>query len=267
MEKKKKLTLLQTISCKEHFYDEVFEKLPIGVEFQDFTEVNLFTENWSEVASFYGKHLGAVQGPVGMHGAFIDLKPYSYDQYIAQNSMFKYRMSLNMACLLKVDYLVFHSQLNPFIHNPLLKELDNNTHSKLLLDLMEEFSNFKGILCIENVYEQDPHLLLELMNKIDHPQIKVNLDIGHAHLSKDYSLADWIDVLGDRIGYCHFQWNDGIKDTHSSPTVDDMVEILRVFEEKELNVPLSLEYFPKDMDVEIQKFQDAITKGGHRFEL
>ncbi|MDO5713758.1 MAG: TIM barrel protein [Tissierellia bacterium] len=263
----KKLELLHTITCKEYFDQKAYEGNSIGVEFQDFTEVNLFTENWSHVTEFYLNHLQYVQGKIGMHGAFIDLKPYSYDKYISDNSMFKYRMSLNMACLLEVDYIIFHSQLNPFIHNEMLIELDNTTHSKLFMDLMEEFHNFKGILCIENVYEQDPYLLLALMEKIDHPQIKVNLDIGHAHLSKNYSLEDWIDILGNRIAYCHFQWNDGTKDTHSSPTEEEIIEILKIFEKKDLNIPLSLEYFPQDITKEISKFQRAIEKGGLKFEI
>lgn len=265
--KKKKLELLHCISCN-HYFREDFYQEGFGVEFQDFTEVNVFSENFSEVLAFYLEHLPKVKGPVGMHGAFIDLKPYSYDRYISDASMVKYRMSMNMACLCQVDYIVFHSQLNPFIHNPLLLSLDNETHGKLFLNLMEEFHNFKGTVCIENVYETDPHMLRELMDAIDHPRVKVNLDVGHANLSKNFDLGDWIDVLGvENIAYCHFQYNDGSKDTHSPPTVKEIMEILKIFERKEVHVPLSLEYFPEDMYEERRRFQEAIERGGLDFAL
>lgn len=267
VQKKKKIELLHTISCLDYFDEDVYRNYPVGVEFQDFTEVNVFFENWSPILDFYLKNLEKVQGPVGMHGAFIDLKPYSYDKAVSKASMDKYRMSMNMAAMLDVDYIIFHSQINPFIHNPVLMELDNNTHGELIIDLMEEFYNYKGILCLENVYEQDPYLLKALMDKIDHPRVKVNLDIGHAHLSRDYSLEDWIDILGDRIAYCHFQWNDGLKDRHGSPDVDEIIDILKIFQKKGLNVPLSLEYFPKDMEWEYKKFQQAIEQGGLDYVL
>lgn len=263
----KQLTILQAIQSKETFSQDVCYKENIGLEIQDFTEVNLFQENFADSLNYYLARREKIKGPFAIHGAFIDLKPYSYDRAIQEASMFKYRMSLNMAVLLRADYLIFHSQINPFVQNSLLMEIDRKENKRLFHALMEDFSSFKGYLLLENVYEDDPRRLRDLVDAIDHPRVQVNLDLGHARLSKKYSLDQWFEILGDRIRYSHVHWNDSYKDQHGEPSLEDRIEILSLFQRHGINVPLSLEYFPQDISKEVDLFQKAIDQGGLDYVL
>lgn len=263
----KQLTILQAIQSKETFSPDVCNKENIGLEIQDFTEVNLFQENFADSLNYYLQVREKIRGPFAIHGAFIDLKPYSYDRLIQEASMFKYRMSLNMAVLLRADYLVFHSQINPFVQSSLLMDLDRKENKRVFHALMEEFSSFKGYLLLENVYEDDPRRLRDLVDAIDHPRVQVNLDLGHARLSKKFSLDQWFDILGDRIRYSHVHWNNGEIDQHMPPGPEERIEILSLFQRHGLNVPLSLEYFPRDILKEVALFQEAIDQGGLDYVL
>lgn len=261
------LTILDTIQSKESFHKEVLDQKGLGLEVQDFTELNLFYGNFSKALSFYQGIRDQIQGPFALHGPFVDLKPYSFDQGIQAVSMFKYRMVLNMASLLKADYVIFHSQINPFVQNKKLWEIDRETNRKLFLDLLEEFDDFKGMILLENIYEDHPDRLIKLVDHINHPRVRVNLDIGHAGLSKKISLREWIDLLGDRIQYCHFHWNNGDLDQHRRPSEEELGDLLSILASSGLNVPLSLEYFPQDLGEDLARFKKVITERSLPYEV
>lgn len=263
----KKLNIIKCISCMDYFDKNELEKFKFGIEFQDFTNVNIFNENWSEILNFYLKNLDSFKGIKSMHGPFIDLKPYSYDTYIRQNSITKYKMAMNMAAVLGLDFIIFHSQINPFVTNRELIELDNKYHGEIFNSLVEEFHNYRGTILIENVYESNPESLKELIDNIDNDRVKINFDVGHGNLSKTHSLEDWIKILGEDIRYCHLHFNQGEKDSHARPSSEELYKVLSLFDKYNINVPISLEYFPKDLNREVELFKSALEKGDLNFEI
>lgn len=234
--------ILHTIQSYHGFSHEALTH-GMGIEFQDFTELNLFEGAWCEVVLYYQRLLARRPALVAMHGPFVDLKPFSYDERIRHASQWRYKMAMNVASLLDVDAIVFHSQLNPFLTNPWILEADRKTHAAFLRRLLEDFPSFQGNIYVENVYEKDPKELRLLMEEIDHPRIGVNLDVGHANLSET-PLDIWLYELKPWIGYCHLQMNGGDTDEHRAPTDGEMADIVRSFKEVlGKMVPLSLEYF------------------------
>ena len=237
--------ILHTIQSYHDFSPEACAN-GMGIEFQDFTELNLFEGAWCEEILRYERLLTPRPAMVAMHGPFVDLKPFSYDGRIRHASQWRYTMAMNVASLLDVDAIIFHSQLNPFLTNPWILEADRKTHAEFLLRLLDEFPSFHGKIYIENVYENDPKELRLLMEEIDHPRIGVNLDVGHANLTTT-PLRAWLSELKPWIGYCHLQMNGGEKDEHRAPTEEEMQSIARTFfQVLGKMVPLSLEYFTKD---------------------
>ena len=72
------------------------------------------------------------------------------------------------------------------------------------------------IVCVENVLEDEPYMLLDMMKQISDPRVKLCLDIGHAHAmtSADIPAEKWIQVLGPHIAHFHLHNNDGSGDSH-----------------------------------------------------
>jgi sugar phosphate isomerase/epimerase len=67
---------------------------------------------------------------------------------------------------------------------------------------------------IENHLDNDYRIVSDLIDSIDRPNVKVNLDVGHAHFVSDIVLTRWIEKLGKRIGYVHIHDNHGHNDEH-----------------------------------------------------
>ena len=83
---------------------------------------------------------------------------------------------------------------------------------------------------VENVFEDEPLMMKELVEELDDPRIQICLDVGHANAvtCEDYDIHDWVRILGPLIGHFHLHNNDGKDDLHGpleSGTMD-MAKIL-----------------------------------------
>lgn len=67
---------------------------------------------------------------------------------------------------------------------------------------------------IENVYEEDPMLLVRLVRAIGDPRVSLCLDVGHAYLHPRASLEEWIDSYAPYLTHVHLHDNDGVRDRH-----------------------------------------------------
>ncbi len=244
--------IVKCVNYVEQLEMDDFKMLEIGIEIQDFTEPNL---NESEVRSVIKKYKVAFQGFEGirsLHGPFLDLKPSSPDLKIREVSYDRYLNTIKYANELDMDYIVFHSLVNPYLNEPSLRKL-NNVQSKEFWDRVLSEINFKGIILIENIFEESPEMLKEYIDEINRPNIKINLDIGHAKLGKA-NLERWIDVLRNDIAYMHIHTNDGIIDQHQSPSKEDIRKLYELLDKYNLNPVLSLEYDAKNLADEISKY-------------
>ena len=73
-------------------------------------------------------------------------------------------------------------------------------------------------ICIENVLEDEPFMLADMMSRIKDSRIGICLDTGHANAmtSAGVSIDDWVRVLSPYIRHFHLHNNDGYSDSHSS---------------------------------------------------
>ncbi len=67
---------------------------------------------------------------------------------------------------------------------------------------------------IENVSEERPEILRDLVDGVTDPRIAVCLDVGHANKTSRLPLPEWVAILGSRIGHVHLSNNDGVHDCH-----------------------------------------------------
>lgn len=250
MDKMRKI--VKCVNYIEKLEMEDFKTLGIGIEIQDFTEPNL---NEREIRSILKKYKAAFQdfeGIRSLHGPFLDLKPSSPDLKIREVSYERYLNAIKYADELDMDFVVFHSQINPYLNEPSLKKL-NNVQNKEFWDRILDEINFKGTILIENIFEESPEMLKEYIDEIDRPNIKINLDIGHAKLGK-VSLEEWIAVLKDDVAYMHIHTNDGIIDQHQTPSKEEIRKLYKLLEKYNLNPVLSLEYDTENLTDEISKY-------------
>ncbi|NLK44330.1 MAG: sugar phosphate isomerase/epimerase [Tissierellia bacterium] len=228
--------------------------LNLGVELQDFVEPNLSLVDRNRIIGDYKVLLKDFNNIKALHGPFLDLKPASPDKDIREISYKKYLYTIKAARELDIDYLIFHSQINPYLNEPRLRKLNNMQAKEFWLKILDEVPDYKGTILLENIFEETPTMLGELIDTIALPKIKINLDIGHAKLGTA-SLEDWIRELGDYIEYIHIHSNDGQYDLHQSPIIEEIVDLYYLVDKYNLNPILSLEYKIENLKEEIRKYR------------
>ncbi|MGM0396853.1 MAG: sugar phosphate isomerase/epimerase family protein [Bacillota bacterium] len=231
---------------------EAFNRVGCGVELQDFVEPNLTDAQIEKLIEEYGNKLTELDGLKAIHGPFLDLKPSSPDKDIRKISQIKYGRTLQIAHKLDVDYVIFHSQINPYLNQQFLRDLNNRQAAAFWRSLMG-LSPYKGRVVIENVFEESPYMLKELIDEINHDRIAVNLDIGHMNIGY-CSLREWVEVLGDYVEYVHVHGNNGIEDQHITPTDQRLQSLFSALDENDVNPVLALEYKVLDLEKELGRY-------------
>ena len=231
---------------------DLFNRLNIGVEIQDFTEPNLSLGERRKIIDTYKIALENFKGIKSLHGPFLDLKPSSPDLLIREISYKRYLDTINIATELNLDYIIFHSQINPYLHEPFISDLNNKQAREFWGKILSE-TRFKGIILIENIFEETPKMLKEYMDIVDSPNIKINLDIGHAKVGK-VPLEEWISSLKDSISYMHIHSNNGLYDQHLSPDPEEIKSLYNLLDKYDIQPVLSLEYKTNNIEEEIKRY-------------
>ena len=71
-------------------------------------------------------------------------------------------------------------------------------------------------LYVENVLEDEPYMLAEMMKQIKDPRIGICLDVGHAHYMGE-NLYNTIKLYGKRLIALHIHDNNRMDDLHLLP--------------------------------------------------
>ena len=149
-----------------------------------------------------------------LHGPFTEIYPTGIDRRARIMAKSRLEEAYEVCSSIGVKDMIVHNGWLPFIY---FKEW----HAEKGADFWQEFmankpENFN--IYIENVLEDEPYMLLDMMKKISDNRIKLCLDTGHANAmtQKNISVETWIKTLSPYIGHFHLHNNYGDKDSHGS---------------------------------------------------
>jgi sugar phosphate isomerase/epimerase len=128
-----------------------------------------------------------------------------------------YRRSIEMALELRARYLVFHTQWTPIYtvaecYDPWADSLA--TYFQEVVDTMG-CANAGLTLVLENFMEPKPSLHLGVLERIDRPEVRACLDVGHTNLFSSLSPIAWFDALRPYLVTLHLHNNSGLLDQHN----------------------------------------------------
>jgi sugar phosphate isomerase/epimerase len=180
----------------------------LGMEAQAFYDPSLLDKNPRAME----KHRTAMAGIKlrAVHGPFGDLNPGSFDPMVRAVARHRFEMGYRAAEGLGAQHLIFHlgyvprtSPIGPWVAR--------------CSDFWQDFldGHRPGMaIHLENMLEQDPEILRDVVASIGHPAVDACLDTGHVHANARGPVVRWIEVLGDAIGYVHLHDNHGEEDEH-----------------------------------------------------
>lgn len=182
----------------------------LGVEIQSFSNPDYPDEHPDGVQLHIAQYKEVT--PRALHGPFGDLSAGSCDRLIRQVTNNRFDFAYQNAKLLGAHHVVLHHGYIP----------NTNTFGGWLKrsgQFWQEFLHDKDpaiTFYLENLLEEDPKLMAEVVDAVNHPNLKLCLDVGHAFCHSKISVQKWIEELGERIGYVHLHDNLGDQDAHLS---------------------------------------------------
>lgn len=197
-------------------YREWAEQLGVGLELQAFTNPKTLAGNWREVLAEHKAQLRGFQGLLGLHGAFYDMVSASIDPDIVDITRQRYRQNLHIAIELEADYIVFHVNYMGILKLPNYRPGWHKRQVDFWGAFAEEAAASGVCMILENMWEDDPTIITDILAEVNDPHLAGCLDIAHATLFSppDLSITHWIDVFAPYLYSCHINNHDGELDQH-----------------------------------------------------
>ncbi len=150
---------------------------------------------------------------LSFHGPFMDMSPGGVDEKVRKVTLERLLHLVEIAKVFKPKVLIFHPGYDRWrFHGHEDRWLENSL--KTWSQVLESARETTASIAIENVFEEDPSTLEDLIKEIDSDRFGICLDTGHFHLFSKSPLTEWIDRLGHRLIEVHIHDNNGTKDEH-----------------------------------------------------
>ena len=185
-----------------------------------------------------------------------------YDEYI--------RRSIIASEILGVNWMVLHPTFWPDSDG----HADYKKSFKYNRDFFSKWGEFASRHNVGIAVENMPNIpgeflyycvrveeLLELVDSLNDPMIKICIDTGHAHLSKQ-SIPDYISAVGSRLVVTHIDDNHQNKDEHIAPFqgTTPWKDVMQAFKKLEQDFYFTFEIhhmtscFPAEIQAPLAKF-------------
>jgi sugar phosphate isomerase/epimerase len=189
----------------------------LGIEVMAFAWPHILEGDWKQAVKTYQNHLALISGPVVVHGPFMDMAPGSSDPRINAICMDRYRHAITIASEIGAGKIVFHANFIAAIHNIAYRQ-DWHRRNVAFWGDMAAFAKMHGVqITVENMWEFDPDIIIDVLEEVNHPYLRACLDVGHAHLfGPDYPFEAWLTRFEPWLTHTHHNNTYGKLDTHNA---------------------------------------------------
>jgi sugar phosphate isomerase/epimerase len=160
-----------------------------------------------------GETLRSADLDITVHGPFHDLNPGALEPLVWQVTLERFRQTLGAARALGAGLVVFHPGFDPWKYGG-QDHLWVERSLEFWPPLLELAADSGCIMALENIFEEFPYTLADLLARLDSPLLGHCFDIGHWNLFGRVSLAEWFAALGPRLLHLHLHDNFGTRDDH-----------------------------------------------------
>ena len=152
-------------------------------------------------------------GRITFHGPFFDLVCGSVDPAIREVTASRFESLFALVEKVRPERVVLHTGFNPRFHRGHRREWVDNCLA-VLGPFVRRAETLGCVLVLENVFEEDPELHLELLGRLKSPFLGFCLDVGHQHSFSKTPLDKWLEATSPYLKEIHLHDNDGSSDAH-----------------------------------------------------
>ena len=181
----------------------------LGVEIAQYCTAWNMDEKFDEVHPKVREEIAGVPRRI-LHAPFNELFPCAIDKKARALASQRYQQAIGLAKQYGATKVVIHGGYNPWIYYPVWYVEESIKFWKAFL---EEDPSVEIVL--ENVLEEEPGMLWDIVTAVDNPNLRLCLDIGHVNAYAKVPVMQWLESWKDYLSHFHIHNNDGSWDTHS----------------------------------------------------
>ena len=181
-----------------------------GLELAEFCTAWNMDEKFSHVDRVVKKKLEGIPRNL-LHAPFNELFPCAIDKKARALAAERYRQATDLAGGYGSRKVIIHGGYNPQVYYP-------EWYVRQSILFWQEFLRHDpGVeIVLENVLENDPRWLLDIVAGVDDPRLRLCLDIGHVNAYSGVPVTDWLELWAPFLSHLHIHNNDGTRDAHNA---------------------------------------------------
>lgn len=181
----------------------------LGIEIAEYCTAWNMDEKYHEVHPRVVEAISSVERCT-LHAPYNELFPCAIDPRARELAAFRYRQAVALAKQYGATKVIIHGGYHPKIYYPVWYV------EKSIAFWREFLEDDPGVeLVLENVLEEEPGMLLDIVSGVDHPGLRLCLDVGHVNAYASIPVLDWVERWAPWLSHFHIHNNDGSWDTHS----------------------------------------------------
>ena len=163
-----------------------------------------------------------------LHAPYNELFPCAIDKKARALAAERYRQAISLAKGYGSEKVIIHGGYQTMMYYPCWYTEQSVVFWK---EFLKEDPGVQIVL--ENVLEEEPDWLLDIIKAVGHPNLRMCLDIGHVNAYSDIPALEWLERCAPHISHFHIHNNDGTRDQHNALFEGNipMVEFLHRAEE------------------------------------
>lgn len=204
---KREMLFLSTVDEKAHL---LAKKYGLGLELAEYCTAWNLDEDFPKTDAAVREKMQCAKR-FTLHGPFNELFPCAIDPKARQLASDRFRQTIDLAQSYGITKVILHGGYNPWLYFHCWYTEQSIPFWQALLPAIPEGMT----VCVENVLEEEPALLAQIIRDVDSAKIRMCLDVGHTHAYSKHSVSQWLSQCADVIDHFHIHNNDGSWDTHS----------------------------------------------------
>lgn len=190
--------------------DTIARQYGLGLEIAEYCTAWNMDDKFEETNPVVREKLTGIENRV-LHAPFNELFPCAIDIKARELAAYRYRQAIALAKQYGAAKVIIHGGYNPWIYYPVWY-----TEQSILF--WKNFLKYDpGVeIVLENVLETEPDMLLDIIKGVDHPKLRLCLDIGHVNAYSKIPVMEWLEACAPYISHFHIHNNYGSWDTHSA---------------------------------------------------
>ena len=196
---------LSTIASDAPFYAREYG---FGLEIAEFCTAWNIDRRFELTDSRVRESLQGISRSI-LHAPSNELFPCAIDEKARELAAYRYRQAIDLAKRYGSKKVVIHGGYHPWMYYPVWYVGQSVSFWK---DFLKEDPGVEIVL--ENVLETQPDLILEILEGVDDPRLRMCFDVGHINAYSYIPIMDWLETCAPWIGHIHVNNNDGREDLH-----------------------------------------------------